>query len=145
MNTHSHRDLVVKDDSYFTYRTVLSALVVMHNNIARWMRQNFNSLPMLNLHSIINWSLFVLMTGLILIDHGHFQYNGISLGLMILAVAALMIDRDCLSSVLFMLAISYKQMELYHALPFFFYLLGKCAFKQVKISLIWQTTKYVND
>ena len=38
------------------------------------------------------------------------------------------------ASVLFMLAVSYKQMELYHALPFFFYLLGKCAFSQVNVA-----------
>jgi hypothetical protein len=34
-------------------------------------------------------------------------------------------DWDVLGSILFCLAINYKQMELYHALPFFFYLLGK--------------------
>jgi len=53
---------------------------------------------------------------------------------MILAVAALMMDRDCSASFFFMLAVSYKQMELYHALPFFFYLLGKCLFSQVGIA-----------
>ena len=30
----------------------------------------------------------------------------------------------------FVLALSYKQMELYHALPFFFYLLGLCLRKE---------------
>ena len=54
---------------------------------------------------------------------------------MILAVAALMLDRDLLGSVSFMLAVSYKQMELYHALPFFFYLLGKCLFNQVSLMM----------
>jgi uncharacterized membrane protein len=34
-------------------------------------------------------------------------------------------EYDMLGSVAFMLALSYKQMELYHAMPFFFYLLGK--------------------
>jgi len=34
-----------------------------------------------------------------------------------------------LGSILFCLAINYKQMELYHALPFFFYLLAKSAQK----------------
>jgi alpha-1,3-glucosyltransferase len=72
--------------------------------------------------------------GLILIDHGHFQYNGISLGLMVFAVACLIRDKDCLGSILFIMALSYKQMELYHALPFFFYLLGKCFFNQVIIN-----------
>ena len=70
--------------------------------------------------------LALIYPGLILIDHGHFQYNGISLGLMVAAVAALCEGRDLIGSVLFTLSLNYKQMELYHALPFFCYLLGNC-------------------
>ncbi|XP_072295016.1 dolichyl pyrophosphate Man9GlcNAc2 alpha-1,3-glucosyltransferase [Eucyclogobius newberryi] len=71
----------------------------------------------------------LLYPGLILIDYGHFQYNGVSLGLALWAVLALGLGWDALGSMFFCLALSYKQMELYHALPFFCYLLGKC-FKQ---------------
>ena len=49
-----------------------------------------------------------------------------SLGLLIAAVACLFNFKDCLASILFVAALNYKQMELYHALPFFFYLLGRC-------------------
>lgn len=77
---------------------------------------------------------------LYLIDYGHFQYNNFSLGLFIAAVAALISDRDCLGSVLFSLALNYKQMELYHALPIFFYLLGKSmkedSYRNVVIKLV---------
>ena len=82
--------------------------------------------------------------GLILIDHGHFQYNNVSLGLFLAAVGFVMKNRDNVGSVLFVAALSYKQMELYHALPFFFLLLGKCLhqktvsqklLKLIKISL----------
>jgi len=66
----------------------------------------------------------VIYPGLILIDHGHFQYNCVSLGFFVAAVAAIMQDSFVISSVLFVLALNYKQMELYHALPFFFYILG---------------------
>ncbi|KAL0134882.1 hypothetical protein PUN28_001575 [Cardiocondyla obscurior] len=62
--------------------------------------------------------------GLILIDHGHFQYNCVSLGFFVAAVALIMHNSFVISSVLFVLALNYKQMELYHALPFFFYILG---------------------
>ncbi|EZA60360.1 hypothetical protein DMN91_011301 [Ooceraea biroi] len=62
--------------------------------------------------------------GLILIDHGHFQYNCISLGLFVAAATLVMQDSFILGSVLFVLALNYKQMELYHALPFFFFILG---------------------
>lgn len=63
--------------------------------------------------------------GLILIDHGHFQYNCVSLGLFVAAVAVIVQGSYTMSSVLFVLALNYKQMELYHALPFFFYILGR--------------------
>ena len=64
--------------------------------------------------------------GLILIDHGHFQYNNISLGLFLAAVAFILRGKHLLGSAFFVCALNYKQMELYHALPFFFYLLGTC-------------------
>uniref|UniRef100_A0A7N8XYL1 Alpha-1,3-glucosyltransferase n=1 Tax=Mastacembelus armatus TaxID=205130 RepID=A0A7N8XYL1_9TELE len=72
---------------------------------------------------------FLLYPGLILIDYGHFQnplYNGVSLGFALWGVLALGLGLDALGSVAFCLALNYKQMELYHALPFFCYLLGKC-------------------
>ncbi|KAK3581862.1 hypothetical protein CHS0354_032768 [Potamilus streckersoni] len=88
--------------------------------------------------------LMLLYPGLILIDHGHFQYNCISLGLTLLAVVCLTGGRDLVGSILFCLALNYKQMELYHAFPFFSYLLGSCFasakenwfLKLVKIGLV---------
>lgn len=68
--------------------------------------------------------------GLILIDHGHFQYNCISLGLYLSGVNFLLLEWDMLGSILFCLAIGYKQMELYHALPIFFFLLSNCIYKK---------------
>ena len=68
----------------------------------------------------------LLYPGLMLIDNGHFQYNNVSLGLFVLAVALLARNMTVLGSISFCLALNYKQMELYHALPFFFYLLGLC-------------------
>ncbi|XP_011497952.1 PREDICTED: probable dolichyl pyrophosphate Man9GlcNAc2 alpha-1,3-glucosyltransferase [Ceratosolen solmsi marchali] len=72
---------------------------------------------------------FVLATilfypGLILIDYGHFQYNCVSLGLFIASVSALFQGSMAIGSFFFVLALNYKQMELYHALPCFFYILG---------------------
>ncbi|KAL0378076.1 UNVERIFIED_CONTAM: putative dolichyl pyrophosphate Man9GlcNAc2 alpha-1,3-glucosyltransferase [Sesamum radiatum] len=62
---------------------------------------------------------------IILIDHGHFQYNCISLGLTLAAVAAILSDRDLVGSMLFCLALNHKQMSAYYAPAFFGYLLGK--------------------
>eukprot|EP00112_Aurelia_sp_Birch-Aquarium-sp1_P027001 Seg996.3 transcript_id=Seg996.3/GoldUCD/mRNA.D3Y31 product="Dolichyl pyrophosphate Man9GlcNAc2 alpha-1 3-glucosyltransferase" protein_id=Seg996.3/GoldUCD/D3Y31 len=64
--------------------------------------------------------------GLILIDHGHFQYNCISLGLTLWSVVFLARKQEVLGAIFFTLALNYKQMELYHAFPFFFYLAGLC-------------------
>lgn len=75
-------------------------------------------------------SLAIILTliypGLILIDHGHFQYNCISLALFVYALVFLLNNRNLLASFFFCLALNYKQMELYHALPFFMYLLSSC-------------------
>ncbi|XP_063057876.1 dolichyl pyrophosphate Man9GlcNAc2 alpha-1,3-glucosyltransferase [Engraulis encrasicolus] len=67
----------------------------------------------------------LLYPGLTLIDYGHFQYNGVSLGLALWGVIGLGLGWDMLGSFAFTLALNYKQMELYHSLPFFCYLLGK--------------------
>ncbi|KAJ7332643.1 hypothetical protein JRQ81_014823 [Phrynocephalus forsythii] len=63
----------------------------------------------------------LLYPGLILIDYGHFH-----LGFALWGVLFLSYDLDVLGSVAFCFALNYKQMELYHSLPFFCYLLGKC-------------------
>uniref|UniRef100_A0A023EWB5 Alpha-1,3-glucosyltransferase n=1 Tax=Aedes albopictus TaxID=7160 RepID=A0A023EWB5_AEDAL len=68
----------------------------------------------------------ILYPGQILIDNGHFQYNNASLGLAAFAIAAILAERHLLGALMFALALNYKQMELYHALPFFFYLLQWC-------------------
>ncbi|KFP32172.1 Dolichyl pyrophosphate Man9GlcNAc2 alpha-1,3-glucosyltransferase, partial [Colius striatus] len=73
----------------------------------------------------------LLYPGLILIDHGHFQYP-LSLGFALWGVLCLSYDWDLLASAAFCLALNYKQMELYHSLPFFCYLLGKCLKKGLK-------------
>lgn len=85
----------------------------------------FSKKPLASEDSSLVWIFLVLChPGLVLIDHGHFQFNGVSLGLTIGAVAALLRKKDLVCSALFVLALSFKQMSLYHALPFFFYLLG---------------------
>lgn len=80
--------------------------------------------------TIIDSSLSVILAllypGIILIDHGHFQYNSISLGLFIFATIFILHRKNILASVFFSLALNYKQMELYHSIPFFLYLLSIC-------------------
>ncbi|KAK8928635.1 putative dolichyl pyrophosphate Man9GlcNAc2 alpha-1,3-glucosyltransferase [Platanthera zijinensis] len=63
---------------------------------------------------------------MILIDHGHFQYNCISLGLTLGAIAAILSGHELIAAFLFSLAINHKQMSIYYAPAFFSHLLGKC-------------------
>ncbi|KAK0393417.1 hypothetical protein QR680_000201 [Steinernema hermaphroditum] len=70
----------------------------------------------------------LLYPGLMLIDNGHFQYNHISLGLFLWAVYFFFKNKPAYGSVAFVLALSFKQMELYHAIPIFAYLLGRSLF-----------------
>ena len=67
---------------------------------------------------------------LILIDHGHFQYNTISLGLALWSFHFISSSTNELGpivgSILFSLALNFKQMELYHAPAVFAYLFGRC-------------------
>lgn len=62
----------------------------------------------------------------ILIDHGHFQYNGVCIGLALLGSTSILEDRDVIGSIFFCLALNFKQMALYYAPVFFFALLRKC-------------------
>ncbi|XP_048207425.1 dolichyl pyrophosphate Man9GlcNAc2 alpha-1,3-glucosyltransferase isoform X3 [Perognathus longimembris pacificus] len=81
---------------------------------------------------VANALCILLYPGLILIDYGHFQYNSVSLGFALWGVLGVSCDWDLLGSLAFCLAINYKQMELYHSLPFFCFLLGKCFKKGLK-------------
>lgn len=71
----------------------------------------------------------LLQPALLLIDHGHFQYNCIGLGLALGAAAAICRGRQLLGSMLFCLSLNHKQMGLYYAPAFFVHLLG-CALQQ---------------
>lgn len=79
-------------------------------------------------------SLWVILVSLcqpaiLLVDHGHFQYNTIALGLSISAFSYMVQGRflSCIyGSFLFCLALNFKQMTLYYAPAVFFYLLGRC-------------------
>jgi len=71
---------------------------------------------------------------LILIDHGHFQYNSVSLGFSLLAFYFFSLIKrpgvqlsDLMGAVCFSLALNFKQMSLYHAPAVFFFLLGRCS------------------
>lgn len=70
---------------------------------------------------------------LILIDHGHFQYNSVMLGLTLLAIVNVQYNNWLTGSFFFVLSICFKQMGLYYAPVIFAYLLGICVFPRINI------------
>ncbi len=118
------RGMESEEHRSFMRMTVLAADVAVWIPAALFFAKTFH--PENAKHSALTLALITVYPGLILIDNGHFQYNNISLGLFVAAVAFLARKSVNLGSVFFCLALNYKQMELYHALPFFFYLLGLC-------------------
>ncbi|KAJ1655715.1 Glucosyltransferase-like protein [Dispira simplex] len=72
------------------------------------------------------WLLVLLQPALILIDHGHFQYNAVMLGCVVWALACFQRQRLLAGAVCFCGALMFKQMALYYAPAMFAYLLGQC-------------------
>lgn len=70
----------------------------------------------------------LIQPALLLIDHGHFQYNGVSLGFVTLAyilVSSGDLSGDLLGSFLFVCALNFKHMTLYFAPCFFVFIASK--------------------
>jgi alpha-1,3-glucosyltransferase len=76
-----------------------------------------------------SWKLItvlLLMPSLQIIDHGHFQYNCVMLGLSLFAFKLFDQQKYVKGSILFCCALFFKQMALFYSIPVFFYLLGIC-------------------
>lgn len=124
---HSSRGITTEQHKYFMRLTVLvvDALVYLPclYVATREIQKRFLIKSEQNL---IAYFAAVIYPGQILIDSGHFQYNNMSLGLAMLSVALIIRSRFCWGALAFTLALNYKQMELYHSMPIFFYLLAQC-------------------
>ena len=77
--------------------------------------ERFDALALLWLHP-----------GLLLIDYGHFQYNGVCLGFALLAVGLVARNRYLMASVAYTCSFLFKQIALYYAPGFFFAILYLC-------------------
>ncbi|XP_041359945.1 dolichyl pyrophosphate Man9GlcNAc2 alpha-1,3-glucosyltransferase-like [Gigantopelta aegis] len=108
---------------FMRYSVIIADLVVFIPAVLFYWISHWRLLKSEKLGGVLTMLLY---PGLILIDHGHFQYNSVSLGAALLGMACIVRNQDLWAAILFCLALNYKQMELYHALPFFSYLLGSC-------------------
>ena len=80
------------------------------------------------------WTILVTLCqpAVLLIDHGHFQYNTVALGLSVAAFSSMVQPTfgACVwGGFFFTLALNFKQMTLYYAPVVFSYLLGRCGAK----------------
>lgn len=75
----------------------------------------------------------LLQPATILIDHGHFQYNTVMLGLMVASIESILTGRWPLSCAFFVASLGFKQMALYYAPVMFSFLLGICLFPRIRI------------
>ncbi|KAL4975230.1 ALG6, ALG8 glycosyltransferase family-domain-containing protein [Aspergillus desertorum] len=83
--------------------------------------------------SSIALSAILLQPATILIDHGHFQYNTVMLGLFVASLDAIMAGRMLWACIFFVGALGFKQMALYYAPVMFAFLLGICIFPRVRL------------
>ena len=78
--------------------------------------------------SISAFAFALLQPALLLVDHGHFQYNGVCLGLVALAITLVTgegLGAQLLGSAMFVLALNFKHMAMYYAAAFFCLLLSR--------------------
>ncbi|RPA86560.1 ALG6, ALG8 glycosyltransferase [Ascobolus immersus RN42] len=75
----------------------------------------------------------LMQPGLMIIDHGHFQYNAVMLGFTVLAICNFITDHLFWGSFFFVLSLGFKQMGLYYAPAVFAYLLGLCVFPRIDL------------
>lgn len=112
-----------------------------------WTRPHLSVKPHTN-HSLIDFLRVVLQPSILLIDHGHFQYNTAALGLSLWAFFCFTwkpgdttMKWPVLGSVLFCCALSFKQMTLYYAPVVFAYLLGRCFQQRLSgTAMLWRFT-----
>ena len=90
-----------------------------------------NKKPLYALYYIV--LLLILINPLmIIIDHGHFQYNNVMHGFFVLALLFLYSKKYILAIIFFSLCVNFKQMGLYYAIPFPLYVLKKLFFNKSK-------------
>ncbi|KAI9260161.1 ALG6, ALG8 glycosyltransferase family-domain-containing protein [Sporodiniella umbellata] len=70
--------------------------------------------------------LILLQPALILIDHGHFQFNSVMLGLTLVTIDCFLNGHYVSGAIFFCGALGFKQMALYYAPAVFAFLLGRC-------------------
>lgn len=128
---HKSRGIETYEHKIFMRMTVLSADILIYMTaIIYYFYQTqplYYASPPSNSHKqnvAIYTALVLMYPGQILIDHGHFQYNCVFMGLTLWAIILMSKEHKVASAVIFTLALCYKQMSLYYSLPFFWFIVA---------------------
>ena len=81
--------------------------------------------------SAIALTAILMQPAVILIDHGHFQYNTVMLGFALATISSMLAGRAMWASFFFVAALGFKQMALFYAPAVAAYLAGICLFPRV--------------
>ncbi|KAJ8100605.1 glycosyl transferase [Lipomyces tetrasporus] len=119
--------------SYMRNTVIISELLIYIPAVSMFVRWTIKNQKLSPLYHSIASAAILLQPALILIDHGHFQYNAVMLGLSLLAITNILMDKLVVGSVFFVLSLCFKQMALYYSIPIFAYLLGICIFPRLNL------------
>ena len=67
---------------------------------------------------------------MVIIDHGHFQFNNVMHGFFVIALFCLYTDNYLLAIIFYSFCVNFKQMGLYYAIPFPLYVIKKLFFEK---------------
>eukprot|EP01083_Nonionella_stella_P034871 95334_1 len=120
---HTSRGIETPEAKMFMRATVLLCdLVVFISGVVAFFRVYLPNNKWK--HRIFAIAMVLLHPAFVLVDHGHFQYNCVALGLTLWAIVFFIQDRELCGAAMFCLALGFKQMSLYYAPAVFFYLVG---------------------
>ncbi|KAJ2533881.1 glycosyl transferase [Coemansia sp. RSA 1935] len=102
----------------FQRLTVLVSELVLFMALRRVVRIKGNTVQ-----GQISMALVFLSPGFVFVDHVHFQYNGVLLGMLVYSISLIMEGRDLLAGTVFATLLCFKHIFMYVAPAYFVYLL----------------------
>lgn len=111
--------------TYMRFTSLISELMIYIPALIGVISIMGKKLNLSRIDQIVISAIIMSQPSLILIDHGHFQYNSVMLGLFLFALVELLKGNYVLASIWFMASINFKQMGLYYAPFIFAYLFSK--------------------
>lgn len=111
--------------TFMRFSSLLSELLIYFPPTFQFISLMGKKMNLSRMDQIVIAFIILSQPGLILIDHGHFQFNSVMLGLFLFSLIDLIKGNLVLASIWFMGSILFKQMSLYYAPFIFFYILSK--------------------